>query len=230
MDSKNGKVRRFPRVLNWSRSPRTGQFSAIMGTVSIRALSETNRGSGEQPFYVSLQFPGLLNPGEVPVHADLIQFTLRLDQSRIVKGLAFPVGADQCPVTGDHSADQLGGVFSTLHLKGLQTQVHVVPKFFSIDDKRNVRMAPDAGIDFFDFFISDGALPKHFTPLLIGEQAKPEATSASVRPAFVFDQFVSVFVQVCAFYIAVADQFVEKAVSDPADTSVSVYQQFGQKP
>jgi hypothetical protein len=137
------------------------------------------------------------------------------------------VGVDQCPVTGDHSADQLGGVFSALHLKGLQTQVHVVPKFSSNNDKRNVRMAPDAGIDFFYFFIFDGALPQHFTPLLIGEQAKPETTSASVRPAFIFDQFVSVFVPVCAFYIAVADQFVEEAVSDTADTSVPVYQHLG---
>ena len=85
-----------------------GQFSAIRDTASIRGSSETNGGSGEQPFYVSLQFPGLLHPGAVPVHADLIQFTLRLDQSRVVKGLAFPVGVDQCPVTGDHPADHLG--------------------------------------------------------------------------------------------------------------------------
>jgi hypothetical protein len=160
----------------------------------------------------------------------LIQFTLSLDQSRIVKGLAFPVGVYQCPVTGHHSADQFGGVFSALHLKGLQAQVHVIPKFFPIDDKRNVRMAPDTGIDFFYFFLSYGTAPEHFTPLLIGEQAKPKATSASVRPAFIFDQFVSVFVPVCAFYIAVADQFVKEAVSDTADTSVPMYQHLGQKP
>jgi len=123
--------------------------------------------SSKQTFYISLQLVCLLHPGSVSILPDQVQFTLELKHSRIVKGLAFPVGVYHRPVNGDHQADQFGGIFSTLHFKGAQTHVHVVPKFFSINDKGNVWLAPYTGVDFLDFFVVDGTLPKYFAPLLI---------------------------------------------------------------
>src|SRR5208283_792501 len=124
--------------------------------------------SSKQTLYISLQLACLLHPGSVSILPDQVQFILESHHSRIAKGLAFPVGVYHRPVNGDHPADQFGGIFSTLHFKGVQTQVHVVPKLFSIDDKGNVWIALYAAVDFLDFFVAVGTLQKHFTPFLIG--------------------------------------------------------------
>jgi len=94
--------------------------------------------------------------------------------------------------------------------------------------KGNVRSLTDSIIDVGNFL---GAFPlssHHFFPLGLGKQAKTETASASVRPTFILNDFIAVFIVIHFFYIRVAGKFMKQTISDTTDATVAMDQNLGE--
>ena len=108
----------------------------------------------------------------------------------------------------------------------MQAHIHVVPEFLPVYRKGNIGVSPNTVIDCFNVFGVPPPLLKDLAPLSIGQETEAEATAAAIRPAFVFNDFVSILINIDALYIRVANEFMKAAVANTTHTAVAVNEYF----